>query len=473
MKPLSIQQIRQAVGGRALSRVPAESVQVEVISTDTRQMDASKASLFVALKGDNFNGNYKLPDAAAGGAVAAIVDELIEPLPSNVHLIKVDNTRKALGKLATFVRKTLKSKVIGVAGSNGKTSTKFLIDAALSGKLEGTVSPKSFNNDIGVPLAIFPADPNADYLVLEMGTNHHGEIKVLTDMALPDIAVITNVGAEHLEGLDDLMGVRRENAQVISGLNPRGCLVVNGDDAQLLEAVGGYKGQRITFGFNETNDLFATDISWDHNGTRFCLNGSTNRVVNVPMIGKHTAANALAALAVARRMGVSEDQAIADLAEAKVQDGRMQRQEIGQMTIINDAYNANPNSMKAGLETVSGLPAPARRIAILGDMRELGNSTERYHRELGEFAGKCNFDLLFCVGASASWYVDGAKHAGMDVRRIMHYPDAKTLAGEIHLHVKSDDLVFLKASRSIGLEVIAKAIAEGQQQRFFKLAVAG
>jgi UDP-N-acetylmuramoyl-tripeptide--D-alanyl-D-alanine ligase len=471
MKPLTLQQIRQAVGGRALSRVSAETPLITAICTDTRQMQPS--SLFVALRGERFNANQLIPAAAAGGAIAAVVDEVPDVSLPNVHLIKVDNTRKALGKLATYVRKGLKSKIIAVAGSNGKTSTKLLIDAALSGKLRGSVSPRSFNNDIGVPLAIFPADPMADYLVLEMGTNHHGEIKVLTDMALPDIAVITNVGAEHLEGLDDLMGVRRENATIISGLNPRGGLVINGDDPQLLEAVGGYAGPKVTFGFGENNDLFATDISWDHTGTRFCLNGSARRIVRVPMIGKHTAANALAALAVARRMGVSEDQAIVDLAEARGPDMRMQRQEVGAMTVINDAYNANPSSMKAGLETVAGLPAPGRRVAILGDMRELGNSTERYHRELGAFAASCKFDLLICVGASATWYVDGARHGGMDAGKIHHYPDAHTLATEICQHLRPDDLVFLKASRSVRLEEVATTITEGHPQRFFPLAAAG
>lgn len=462
MKPLSLQQIRQAVGGRALTPIPAHTPPITAICTDTRRME--KSSLFIALRGDNFNGNNFIPQAAAGGAIAALVEELPDVSLPNVHLIKVDNTRIALGKLARHVRKTLKSKVIGVAGSNGKTSTKHLIHAALSGKLNGSISPKSFNNDIGVPLTIFPADPTQDYLVLEMGTNHHGEIKVLTDMALPDIAVITNVGAEHLEGLDDLMGVRRENAMIVSGLNPRGCLVVNGDDAELLTAVSHYEGNRVTFGFGEHNDLFATDVTWDHAGTTFYLNGS-RRQVFVPMIGRHTAANALAAIAVARRMGVSEDQAIADLAVARGPDMRMERQEVGEMTVINDAYNANPNSMKAALETVSKLPCKGRRVAILGDMRELGNSTERYHRELGEFAAACKFDLLFCVGESAKWYVDGAKHAGMDSGLIHHYADSKKIAKDIHKFLKKSDLVLLKASRGIRLEEVSQVITAVQQPK--------
>src|SRR3954464_3746647 len=161
----------------------------------------------------------------------------------------------------------MRSKVIAVAGSNGKTSTKYLIDSILSSKLRGSMSPKSFNNDIGVPLTILPADPTQDYLVLELGTNHPGEIKVLTEMARPDISVITNCGAEHLEFLGDLMGVRQENAAIINGLQPGGALIINGDDPELRDAVAGYSGKIITFGFNEKgNDLFASDIRCDETG---------------------------------------------------------------------------------------------------------------------------------------------------------------------------------------------------------------
>jgi len=382
----------------------------------------------------------------------------------NVHLIGVADTRKALGKLATYVRKHMRAKVIAVAGSNGKTSTKYLIDSALSGKLRGSMSPKSFNNEIGVPLTIFPADPNQDYIVLEMGTNHHGEIKVLTDMALPDIAVITNCGAEHLEGLDDLMGVRRENASIVSGLNPKGLLVVNGDDPELLNSVNAYKGLRVTFGFNSTNDLFANDVRCDANGTHFFLNNS-RREVYVPMLGRHTAANALAAIAVARRMGLTEEQIIESLAEARGPEMRLQLQDIAGISLLNDAYNANPNSMRAALETVSSLEPKGRRVAVLGDMRELGKSSERYHREIGQFAATCKLELLACVGQQAALIAEAAQAAGMPTGAIGRFPDARAAANAVPDWLRDGDLILLKASRSIHLELVAQAITEGRQAR--------
>jgi UDP-N-acetylmuramoyl-tripeptide--D-alanyl-D-alanine ligase len=454
MKPLSVQEIRQAVGGRLLTSQPT-GLPVLCVCSDTRQME--KSSLFIAIKGENHDGHQHLPQAAAGGAIAALVQDIPDNAPPNITLIQVADTRASMGKLATYVRNQMSSKVIGVAGSNGKTSTKHLIHAALGGKFRGSISPKSFNNDIGVPLTIFPADPNQDYLVLEMGTNHHGEILKLTTMAEPDIAVITNVGAEHLEFLGDLMGVRRENATIINGLNPKGLLVVNGDDHELVDAVAPYPGKIVTFGFKETNDLWAHDIQCNEKGVLFKLNKSRKEVF-VPMLGRHTAANALAAIAVARRMGVAEDMIFESLNDATGPEWRLQLQKVGKISVLNDAYNANPNSMRAALETVRDLEVRGRRLAILGDMRELGHSAQRYHREIGEFAATCKLDSLYCVGPHSALIADAAEAAGMPKAKVVHFESAADCAQIAPRWLRSGDLVLLKASRGIRLETVAAAI---------------
>lgn len=457
MKPLSIRQIRQVVGGKALSAIPADAPLVHAVCTDTRRMD--KGSLFVALRGDHHNAHAFLPQAAAGGAVAALVESPpANPLP-NVILIQVPDTRKAMGTLARYCRKHMRAKVIAVAGSNGKTSTKHLIDAALCGKLRGSISPRSFNNDIGVPLTIFPADPTQDYIVLEMGTNHHGELRVLSDMATPDIAVITNCGADHLEFLGDLMGVRQENASIIHGLSPRGLLVVNGDDAELLAAVQDYPGQRITFGFKESNDLFATNIACNETGTRFSLNNS-RREVFVPMLGRHSACNALAAIAVGRKLGLKEDEIIESLGVAHGPEMRLQWQPAGSVRLLNDAYNANPNSMRAALETAAELECRGRRIAVLGDMLELGQAGERYHKEIGQFvAGTRKFDLLVCVGRLASLMASAAMESGASPDSVATFETAASASVAVPRMLRDGDLVLLKASRSIHLEEVARAIS--------------
>ena len=454
MKPISVHEIRQAVGGRLLSSQPT-GLPVLGVCTDTRRMEPS--SLFIAIKGDNFDGHGFLPQAAAGGAIAALVQDVPAAAPPNVTLIQVNDTRAAMGKLATHVRHQMRAKVIAVAGSNGKTSTKHLLHAALCGKLHGSISPKSYNNDIGVPLTIFPADPNQDYLVLEIGTNHPGEIRKLAEMASPDIAVITNIGAEHLEFLGDLLGVRRENASLIEGMNPKGLLVVNGDDDELLEAVGRYPGKRVTFGFKETNDLFASDVQCSDQGVSFRLNNSRQNVF-IPMLGRHTACNALAAIAVARRMGVSEEIVYESLTRATGPDWRLQLQKAGNVSLLNDAYNANPNSMRAALETVRDLQTSGRRLAILGDMRELGESADRYHHEIGTFAASCNLDGLYCVGPKSALIAAAAKAAGMIASKVISYPDAAACAAAAPQRLRSGDLVLIKASRGVRLESVAAAI---------------
>jgi UDP-N-acetylmuramoyl-tripeptide--D-alanyl-D-alanine ligase len=382
--------------------------------------------------------------------VAAIVQrEISSPIPS----IKVDDARRAMGRLANFVRRQLPTKVIGVAGSNGKTGTKHLIAAALGGKLRGTTSPKSFNNDIGVPLTIFEADPSHDFVVLEMGTNHPGEILNLTRIAEPDIAVITSIGAEHLEFLHDLDGVRRENAAIIRGMKPDGLLIINGDDPGLITAVAEYSGRKITFGFDGGNDLRVTDFSTTANGIQFRING-TGETFTIPLLGKHTASNALAAIAVARDLAVDDRTIIAGLAKAVGPQGRLQLQHAGRITILNDAYNANPTSMRAALETLRDMNHVGRKIAILGDMRELGGTADFYHREIGKFLRTCGFDATWCVGSKATLIADAARGT-CDTRL---YADAAECADEAKSLLRDGDLVLLKASHSIGLEAVANAI---------------
>lgn len=416
-------------------------------------------SLFVALSGENFDGHDFIPAAAAGGAIAALVERVPSVQLPNVHLLQVANARQAMGKLARYVRQQMRSKVLAVAGSNGKTSTKHLIHAALKDSLHGSISPKSFNNDIGVPLTIFPADPLQDYLVLEIGTNHPGEIKVLTDIALPDIAVITNCGPEHLEFLGDLLGVRQENATIIDGLNPRGLLVVNGDDRDLLAAVESYPGKRVTFGFSDRNDLFAADIRCDQTGVHFKLNGRTP--VYVPLLGRHTAANALVAIAVGRRLGLAQDAILQGLSRAQGPDMRLQLQNIRSITLLNDAYNANPASMKAALETLQTIPHTGRAVAILGDMGELGKSAARFHRELGQIAAGLKLDGLYCVGPQSALIAREAIQAGMDAGAIQHFENAYDAARALADAFSAGDVVLLKASRVVQLEIVAAAIGHG------------
>jgi UDP-N-acetylmuramoyl-tripeptide--D-alanyl-D-alanine ligase len=459
MKPLSLAEIRRLTDAADLPDC-AGDIEIAFVSTDTRQI--SPRSLFIALKGEKFDGHDFLEEAAAGGAIAAMVDRAVES-PSGMQLLRVADTRLAMGRLARHVRRQLRGKVIAIGGSNGKTGTKHLVDSVLRDSFDGSISPKSFNNDIGVPLAIFPADLSQDYLVLELGTNHPGEIRTLTQIALPDIAVITNCSAEHLEGLGDLDGVRRENAGIIEGLQPHGTLIVNGDDPELLQALAGFRGDCVTFGLSPANEIWASKIKCDWNGVHFTIQPGGVEAF-VPLLGKHTAANALAAIAVGRVMGLSDQQIVRSLTTATGPDMRLQRMEAGGVRILNDAYNANPASMKAAIETLATLPAGGRKVAFLGEMRELGTSSVQCHREVGRFvAEKCSPDMLICVGPAAMEIASEAVKSGMASNRVAHFPDAGS-AQAMASRLMPGDLVLLKASRAVGLEVIAKAILASRSQ---------
>ncbi|MGA2443049.1 MAG: UDP-N-acetylmuramoyl-tripeptide--D-alanyl-D-alanine ligase, partial [Tepidisphaeraceae bacterium] len=300
MNPISLAEIRRVTGAVDVSADVAD-MEIAAVCTDTRKMAAR--SLFIALRGDHFDAHDFLDQAHAGGAAAALVDHAPANPPAGLRLLRVPNTRAAMGILARRVRQQFRGQVIAVAGSNGKTGTKHLIHSALRETVRGSMSPKSFNNDIGVPLAIFPADPTDDYLILELGTNHPGEIRNLTHIALPDIAIITNCSAEHLEGLGTLDGVRRENASLIDGLQSDGTLIINGDDPALIEAACGFHGDCLTFGFSQTNDVWASNAICSWNGTHFTIQPGGIEAF-VPLLGNHVAANALAAVAVARRLGL-------------------------------------------------------------------------------------------------------------------------------------------------------------------------
>ena len=449
MIPLKLSEVRAAVAGRPAGPghyLPA--VAVDGVSTDTRTI--RPGSLFVALRGENFDGHGFLAQAKATGAVAAVVDSVPPDAPAGLPLLKVLDTRRTLGEIAHFVRRQFgDTKVIAVAGSNGKTGTKLLIHAALRKHLTGTVSPKSFNNDVGVPLTLFAVAPDQDYVVVECGTNHPGEIANLSRIAEPDLAVITNCGPEHLEGLGDLDGVRRENAAIVAGMRPGGCLIVNGDDPPLVEAVAGFGGEVVTFGFGLENDLWAGDVACDLGGVSFILGGER---IRVPLLGRHVAANTLAAIAVARRLGVPEEQMLAGLAEASGPEMRLDLSEANGVKILNDAYNANPASVAAALETLRDLPHDGRKVAVLGDMLELGEGSDRYHREAGELAAACGLDVIAGVGPGGKLIADAA---GQDA---LHFPDAAAAAAGLVAVIQPGDLVLLKASRGVRLEAAAAAL---------------
>jgi len=358
-------------------------------------------------------------------------------------LIQVADTRKALGQLANHVRRGFtRTKVLAIAGSNGKTTTKNLLHSVLSTKLKGTASPKSFNNDIGVPATLLPVKADDDYVIVEIGTNHPGEVEALSRMAEPDCAVIVSIGEEHLEFFKNLDGVRRENAQIVAGLRNGGPLIVTGDDPTLCEHLPRDRTTTL-FGFGDNNAFRATDVHVDAEGTTF---GFESRSWRVPLLGAHFAACGLAVIAVARWMGLSDADIQRGFDRAAPSEMRMQPKQIGSITLLNDAYNANPTSMRAALQTAQQIAPPRRLVLVLGQMGELGETSPTAHADV--FAEARQMDaLLITVG-------DAFKPHRSD----RWFPDSTTATKEISTLLRPGDVVLLKGSRSTRLEKIAGAI---------------
>lgn len=449
--------LRAVVGGTWLAR-PGADAAATGLSTDTRTIRAGQA--FLALTGERFDGHAMVGAAAAKGSPLAIIDNpgaIGDRLPPGLGVIRVADTRRALLRLAAAYRRTLEgTKVIAVAGSNGKTTTVRLLDAVLGQVTRGTASPKSFNNDIGVPLTILNARPGDGYLICEVGTNSPGEIGRLGEVVQPDIAVITSIGREHLEQLGSVEGVAREEAHILESVRRGGAGVYNADAPHLSEIIAALPAgpALIGFGRSETATVRIMTVTQSWEGVSFTLNDRTT--FRLGLLGAHNALNAAAAVAVGRRLGAPDREIAAGLASARGPEMRLERLEIGGVRVLNDAYNANPDSMRAGLATLAEIGAGApRRVAVLGDMLEMGEHSEPEHRALGEaLAARSDLDLIVLVGPAM-------RHAAAaigDGRAVWMADLDEARAAEVATLVRDGDLVYLKGSRRMRLERLVPAL---------------
>ncbi len=483
-----IENLKAVCAGQYLSRGVAGATEAigDGVSIDSRAI--LPGQVFVALAGERFDGHKFVAEVAAAGASAIVVQHDVPgaaELP--VPVIKVESTRKSLLRLAAAYRKTLReTKVIAVCGSNGKSTTVRLIETTLATKLRGTASKKSHNNDIGVPLTILAAKPTDQYLICEVGTNHPGEIAALGSVVEPDIAVITSIGREHLEFFGDVAGVAREEASILPCIRAGGLAVVTADAPELLPLLKPAPSV-VRFGLSPQAELRLTafEYIWDAAGNPVAWFSCSDRLnLHMALPGRHNACNALAAVAVGRRLGLDDATIAGALATARGPEMRWQAERIvlhdagaGDTTLmlINDAYNANPDSLAAGLATFAELFGPAaaagsaaavrRRVVVLGDMLELGATSDAAHDEAGRLVAKCGcVDVLVAVGpaaqrAAASAQAVWGTQASAKIVRIAEATDA-AVSGIAGL-LGPGDAVLLKGSRGMKLERIAKALKSG------------
>lgn len=434
------------------------------IATDTRTL--APGSLFIALKGDRFDGHQFVPEALARGAAGAVVSAVWEdwrrdPICADKPLILVDDTLMALGALATAHRAQFDIPVIAVTGSTGKTTTKDMIAHMLGKSRQVLRTAENYNNEIGVPLALLSLTTSHEAAVIEMAMRGRGQIRYLAEMARPSIGVITNVGPSHLELLGDLQSVARAKGELAQCVGSDGIAVLNADDPYLSDLRSLAAGRVITFGIEGPADFRALDTrSEDGIRTRFRLafpDGSADVVLSLP--GRHQVYNALAAAAAVAQMGTDPAEAMAALADFEPGRGRLRLLTARRgFTVIDDCYNASPASMRAALLVLADLPAE-HRYAALGDMKELGREEIALHRETGVAAAAVGLDLLITVG-------DLARHLGaaaaelLGAERVVAAADNDAAADILLARLTRDDAVLIKGSRAMGMERIVERLAD-------------
>ena len=454
---LVLDEIVRAIQGD--SRTELRPYSIAEISLDSRT--TKPGSVFFAIAGERFDGHDFVAAAFEAGAVAAVVQRAMaekltakmpEWLAQGRALILVDEVTAALGRLAHFHRTQVSAEVIAVVGSNGKTTTKSMIDHVLRGKLAGSASPKSYNNAIGVPLTLLGVSGADEYVVVEMGTNHPGEIATLAAIAEPNIAVITSIAEEHLEGLRDLAGVAAEECAVLPAVRAGGFAALNVDAPYLRDWPRPEHLTAATFGTAADADLRVGSVAQSESHLRFVVNDRFE--YRVPVIGAHNALNAAAAIAVARRLGLTHEEVAERLATFRLPAMRNERLNLSGVEVINDAYNANPGSVRAAIDTLETLPSRGRKIGVFGEMRELGAVSDEMHRRIAERLLSSRLDAIYLIGTSFERACRAASNGTLFTRPIVICESVEQCAALLGAQVRGGDTVLLKASRGVGLERI-------------------
>ena len=450
MSRITLAQAAQWCGGT----VDPKYAQISFLGASNDSRSVKPGQLFVALEGVR-DGHDFIPAALAAGAAAVLCSHSGGDFPA----IVVKDTRKALGDIAREERKRLNVKVVGVTGSVGKSTTKEMIVGILSQKYRTGKTPVNHNNDIGMPMAILALPEDTEVAVLEMGMNHFGEMAYLTSIAAPDIAVITNIGTMHIEHLGSREGILHAKLEILQGLRPGGHLIYNGDEPLLWNLRGSGSTAPHYFGLeNPACDVKGSVRQEAEGCTELAVTvGEESFQVCLPVEGRHFVSDALAAVAVARLLEVPVEGIRQGLAGFRSMEGRQEIYEAGGYTIIRDCYNAGPESMAASL-TVLG-KKNGRRIAVLGDMLELGVCTQAEHYRVGRIAaGKC--DLLLALGKNAGRVVNGAITGGMRPVDAMAFDSAPELVRVLRAKARPGDIILFKGSRGMKMEQVLDQFLE-------------
>ena len=472
MKILTVGNIVEACNGKLVNGDEFKDKEIEGAAIDSRKVE--KDYLFFAFKGEKVDGHDFIKAAFDNGAAAVVCEHV--PEGEEGICIVVENTVEALKKIATYYREKLSVKVVGVTGSIGKTTTKEFIATVLSQKYNVYRTSKNQNNLIGLPLSVLNISENNEVAVLEMGISEFGEMRQLSEIAKPDICVITNISTCHLETLGSLDGVFKAKTEIFEHMNPEGYVCVCGDDERLskIDDVNGKKP--ITFGFDETNEVHPTKILnrglWGSECT--VENGEGIFDISVPLAGRHMICDALAAVSVARILELTPEQVSFGISMAKSLQGRNNLMQKNGITIIDDCYNASPESMKSALDLLTEAITPT--VAILGDMYEQGENEDRSHEEIGEYAAKKGINTICCVGPLSKKMYDKAMSIGSvnENTEVIYFETVDETIEKLKTFIKKDDTVLLKASNGMKFNRILDELTkddvefEKREEKLFK-----
>lgn len=444
MKPLSLKEIIKCTGAACSF---SGDLTVTGVSSDTRTI--ASGDMFVALAGENFDGHNYVSVAEKNGAVAAICSK---PVESGIPVLLVDDTLLALQHLAAYYRTLLGIKVVALTGSNGKTTTRDMTKAVLAAKYKVYSTEKNYNNEIGLPKTILSMDEGYDIAVLEMGMNHLGEISRLTNIARPDVAMITNVGKAHIGNLGSQENILKAKLEILEGLNPDGLLILNGDNSHLRGAdTGSFKKSFVAV--ESSADLVAKDIEVKDGNTYFtaAYDGKEYRG-SIPLIGNYNVLNALEAMRCGLHFGITPDIAFKALSGYQSVGMRCETEEISGVTLVKDYYNASPDSSRVALEALGDYTKGGKKIALLGEMLELGDFSAEEHKTLGVLCQKSGVDLAMFIGDDCSAFKEGMPNAFVFKKDERERYAEKIKALVKDGRINKGDAVLIKASRGTKME---------------------
>ncbi len=439
-----------------LRELSANQIEISGVSIDTRTVN--EGNLFIPIIGEKFNGHEFVVQAIDKGARATLWQKNQPNPPQEFPLIYVDDTLVALQQLAKHYRDSLSIKVVGITGSNGKTTTKDMVTSVLSTSYKVQKTEGNLNNHIGLPLTILRLEADTDIAVLEMGMSGRGEIELLSTLGRPDAAIITNIGESHLLDLGSREGIAEAKLEITAGLAENGALFIHGDEPLLTERVRNTSFQVITFGSSDKCDYFSQNVQQKNEGTFFSMNKEQGAEFFIPVLGKHNVNNALAAIAVAQSLNVSIPNITTGLKQIKITGMRTELIEGKDgVHVINDAYNASPTSMRAAIELLQDLKGYSRKIVVLGDMLELGEQEHEFHYEIGRDIQPNQIDYVFTFGELGSKIALGAKE-NFTEDKVFATLDKQELINKLKAVVYENDIVLVKASRGMKLEEVVNSL---------------